>query len=105
MEKRVRFKSAWLPWVLIAPQMAIVLVFFGAATVLARSQHVGVDVFRRLLPARWQPGLIQLSHWVIAAVSASLCLSSLLLLVDTYNQTTPLGLPQWSYVYPVDDAA
>jgi sn-glycerol 3-phosphate transport system permease protein len=28
MEKRVRFKSSWLPWVLIAPQMAIVLVFF-----------------------------------------------------------------------------
>ena len=28
MEKRVRFKSAWLPWVLVAPQMAIVLVFF-----------------------------------------------------------------------------
>jgi len=28
MEKRVLFKSAWLPWVLVAPQMAIVLVFF-----------------------------------------------------------------------------
>ena len=28
MEKRVRFRSAWLPWALIAPQMAIVLVFF-----------------------------------------------------------------------------
>lgn len=28
MEKRVRFKSAWLPWLLIAPQMAIVGVFF-----------------------------------------------------------------------------
>ena len=28
MEKRVRFQSSWLPWVLIAPQMAIVLVFF-----------------------------------------------------------------------------
>lgn len=28
MEKRVRFVSSWLPWVLIAPQMAIVLVFF-----------------------------------------------------------------------------
>ena len=28
MEKRVRFKSRWLPWLLIAPQMAIVLVFF-----------------------------------------------------------------------------
>ncbi len=28
MEKRVLFNSPWLPWVLIAPQMAIVLVFF-----------------------------------------------------------------------------
>lgn len=28
MEKKVRFKSRWLPWVLIAPQLAIVLVFF-----------------------------------------------------------------------------
>ena len=28
MEKRVRFKSAWLPWLLVAPQMAGVGVFF-----------------------------------------------------------------------------
>jgi len=28
MEKRVQFRSAWLPWALIAPQMAVVLVFF-----------------------------------------------------------------------------
>jgi sn-glycerol 3-phosphate transport system permease protein len=28
MEKKVRFKSRWLPWVLLAPQLAIVLVFF-----------------------------------------------------------------------------
>ncbi|HYP84879.1 sn-glycerol-3-phosphate ABC transporter permease UgpA [Variovorax sp.] len=28
MEKRVLFRSAWLPWLLIAPQMAIILVFF-----------------------------------------------------------------------------
>lgn len=28
MEKRVRFRSAWLPWALVAPQLAIVLVFF-----------------------------------------------------------------------------
>ncbi len=28
MEKRVRFRSSWLPWVLVAPQLAIVLVFF-----------------------------------------------------------------------------
>ncbi len=28
VEKRVRFKNWWLPWVLIAPQMAIILAFF-----------------------------------------------------------------------------
>jgi sn-glycerol 3-phosphate transport system permease protein len=28
VEKRVRFKSWWLPWVLVAPQLVIVLVFF-----------------------------------------------------------------------------
>ena len=28
MEKRVRFKSSWLPWLLVAPQMLVVLVFF-----------------------------------------------------------------------------
>jgi sn-glycerol 3-phosphate transport system permease protein len=27
-EKRVRFKSWWLPWVLVAPQLVIVIVFF-----------------------------------------------------------------------------
>ena len=28
MEKRVRFKSRWLPWLLLAPQLAIILIFF-----------------------------------------------------------------------------
>jgi sn-glycerol 3-phosphate transport system permease protein len=28
MEKRVLFRSAWLPWLLIAPQMVVILVFF-----------------------------------------------------------------------------
>ncbi len=28
MEKRVFFKSKWLPWLLITPQMAIIMVFF-----------------------------------------------------------------------------
>ncbi len=85
----------------VARALMIVLVFFGAATVLSRSQHVGVDVFRRLLPAAWQAGAIQLAHWIVAAVSGCLALSSLLLLVDSWRQTTPLGLPQWMYVLPV----
>jgi sn-glycerol 3-phosphate transport system permease protein len=61
MEKRVLFKSAWLPWVLIAPQMAVILVFFfwpaGQAlyqSVLqqdafgATSEFVGMENFQRL---------------------------------------------------------
>ncbi len=61
VEKRVRFKSWWLPWVLIAPQMAVVLVFFywpaGQAlfqSVLQEdafgtsSQFVGLQNFQRL---------------------------------------------------------
>jgi len=40
-------------------------------------------------------------HWIIAGVSASLFVSSILLLVDTWGQTTPLGLAQWLYVFPV----
>lgn len=61
VEKRVRFKSWWLPWVLVAPQMAVVLVFFfwPAAQALWFSvlqqdafgtsvQFVGLDNFRAL---------------------------------------------------------
>ncbi|PPE71344.1 sn-glycerol-3-phosphate ABC transporter permease UgpA [Caldimonas thermodepolymerans] len=62
MEKRVRFRSRWLPWLLIAPQMAIVLVFFfwPAAQALYQSvlqqdafgmsvEFVGLENFQRLL--------------------------------------------------------
>ncbi len=61
VEKRVRFKSWWLPWVLIAPQMAIILIFFfwPASQALfyslqlqdafgASTQFVGLDNFRTL---------------------------------------------------------
>ena len=61
MEKRVLFKSAWLPWVLIAPQMAVILIFFfwPAGQALYQSvllqdafgtstEFVGLDNFRRL---------------------------------------------------------
>jgi len=59
--KRVRFQSAWLPWLLVAPQMAIVLVFFfwPAAQALYQSvlqqdafgtstEYVGLENFERL---------------------------------------------------------
>ncbi|SFO54218.1 TRAP transporter, DctM subunit [Variovorax sp. OK605] len=85
----------------VARALMVIQVFFGAATVLARSQHVGVDLFRGMLPASWQPALIQLGSWIVVGVSASLFASSCELLADSYNMTTSIGLPQWIYVYPV----
>ncbi len=62
MEKRVFFRSAWLPYLLVAPQLAITLVFFfwPAAQALwfaflrqdafgMRSEFAGLDNFRDLL--------------------------------------------------------
>ena len=61
MEKRVRFSSRWLPYVLVSPQIAVTLVFFfwPAAQALywstllqdafaAKAQFVGWDNFRAL---------------------------------------------------------
>ncbi|MCM2345351.1 MAG: sn-glycerol-3-phosphate ABC transporter permease UgpA [Acidovorax soli] len=62
MEKRVLFRSAWLPWVLIAPQLLIIGIFFfwPAAQAVIQSfqmedafgmstEWVGLDNFRQLL--------------------------------------------------------
>ena len=62
VEKRVRFRSWWLPWVLLAPQVAVIAVFFfwpaGQALLQSlqqqdafglRVERVGLDNFRRLL--------------------------------------------------------
>ena len=62
MEKRVLFRSAWLPWALIAPQLAIIGVFFFWPAFQAVLQSfqledafgtsvewVGLDNFSRLL--------------------------------------------------------
>ena len=62
MEKRVVFRSGWLPWLLLVPQMTVILVFFfwPAAQALLQSlqqqdpfgmsiEFVGLDNFRQLL--------------------------------------------------------
>ncbi|MBK7025921.1 MAG: sn-glycerol-3-phosphate ABC transporter permease UgpA [Polaromonas sp.] len=61
MEKRVQFKSSWLPWALIAPQVIIISVFFfwpaGQAVLQSfqlqdafgtSTEWVGLDNFKRL---------------------------------------------------------
>lgn len=62
MEKRVVFRSSWLPWLLLLPQMAVILVFFfwPAAQAILQSlqqqdafgtsvEFVGMANFRQLL--------------------------------------------------------
>ena len=61
MEKRVVFRSAWLPYALVAPQIAITIVFFFWPAIQAgyysfqlqdafgeRTQFVGFENFRAL---------------------------------------------------------
>lgn len=61
MEKRVVFRSRWLPWALLAPQLAVILIFFfwpaGQALVQSFQQSdafgtsvewVGLENFQRL---------------------------------------------------------
>ena len=85
----------------IARALMVTQVFLGAAAVLGRAQHVGIDSFRGLFPASWRPAMIQLCDWIIVAVSVALFLSSCALFDDSRDQTTPIGLPQWIYVFPV----
>jgi tripartite ATP-independent transporter DctM subunit len=85
----------------IARALMVMQVFFGAATVLGRERHVGIDSIRGLLPGAWQPALIQLCYWIIVGVSLALFLSSCELFSDSRGQTTSFGLPQIILVLPV----
>jgi len=85
----------------IARALMVMQVFFGAATVLGRERHVGIDTLRGLLPRRWHPAMVQLCHWIIVGVSLALFLSSCALFGDSRGQTTSFGLPQNILVLPV----
>lgn len=85
----------------VARGLMVMLVFLGGATVLARRQHVHVDFFRALLPAGWQQVALQIGGWAVAGTAAGLAVSSWLLLEDSTNVSTPMGMPQWLNVLPV----
>jgi tripartite ATP-independent transporter DctM subunit len=85
----------------IARALMVTQTFLGAAAALGRAQHVGIDSFRGLFPVLWRPAVVQLCHWVIVAVSVALFLSACALLADSRSQTTPFGLPQSIYVFPL----
>jgi sn-glycerol 3-phosphate transport system permease protein len=72
VEKRVRFRSRWLPWALLAPQVTIIAVFFfwpaGQALVQSLQQQdafgtsvewVGAENFRNLSPTRATSSIVR----------------------------------------------
>jgi len=85
----------------IARALMGALVFLGAATALGRAQHVGVESLRKLFPAHWRASVVQLCHWIVVAVAVALLASAIALLRDVQGQTTPIGLPQSIYVWPL----
>ncbi|MBV9636042.1 MAG: TRAP transporter small permease, partial [Methylobacteriaceae bacterium] len=85
----------------VARALMVTQVFLGAATMVGRGGHAGIDAARGLFPPSWRPYLVQFSAWVIAAISVAILGSSIDLLIDSEGQTTPFGLPGWIFVYPV----
>ena len=103
MEKRVTFSHRWLPWALIAPQMAVVLVFFfwPAGQALYQSllledafggnrQFVGLDNFKSLFadPSYWASFK---TTAVFSVLVAGLGMSIALLLAVCANRVIRLG--------------
>jgi sn-glycerol 3-phosphate transport system permease protein len=103
VEKRVTFRHRWLPWALIAPQMAVVLVFFfwPAGQALYQSllledafggnrQFVGLDNFKSLFadPTYWASFK---TTAVFSVLVAGLGMSIALVLAVCANRVIRLG--------------
>lgn len=86
MEKRVVFRSAWLPWVLMAPQLVVIAVFFfwPAYQALLQSlqqsdafgtsvQWVGLENFRHL----WNDESYLASFYTTAVFSSAVAVSGI----------------------------
>jgi len=102
MEKRVRFKSRWLPWALVAPQLAITVIFFywPAAQALLQSvmmdapfggslEFVGLDNFRQLFN---DPGyLASFKTTAVFSILVAVCGLSVSLLLATMANRVARG--------------
>ena len=85
----------------VASALMVTLIFLGAASVLGRQKHVGIDVFLHQFPSHWRAALEQSADWIEVSVSLMLLVSTIVLLIDSQGQTTSLGLPQWMILAPV----
>ena len=84
----------------VAGILMVMLIFLGAASVVGRQKHVGIDVFLGLFPCACKR-LSASGLWIEVAVSLLLLVSTVDLWIDTQGQTTPIGFPQWMVLTPV----
>jgi sn-glycerol 3-phosphate transport system permease protein len=102
VEKRVVFRSSWLPWALMAPQLLVIVLFFfwpaGQALVQSLQQSdpfgtsvewVGLDNFRDL----WRDGTYLASFYTTAIFSTSVAVAgiSLSLLLAVFADRVSRG--------------
>ena len=60
MEKRVVFRSSWLPWALMAPQLLVIVLFFFWPAGQALGRRHGDPQYLSTDRGRWTPALHQL---------------------------------------------
>jgi tripartite ATP-independent transporter DctM subunit len=84
----------------VASALMGMLVFLGSGTVLARGRHSGMDALRQALPQPWRMPLTRLSDWIVVLVAAGIVVASVRMGLISVGETTPIGLPQWIFVYP-----
>ena len=56
----------------VARALLMLLVFLGASIGLARSQHMGIDTVRGMLPERAREVVLQGCNWIVLVVAAVL---------------------------------
>ncbi len=85
----------------VARSLLMLLVFLGATIGLAKSQHMGIDTVRGMLPERGRDHVLQGCNWIVLIVAAVLSWSGAELMLSSQGQITPFGLPQMLLVAPV----
>jgi len=85
----------------VASALMGMLVFLGAGNSAGPRPNIPAwSSVRQLFPQRWHAAMIQVCHWIIAAVAGGLVFASVQLALISVGEITPLGLPQWIFIYP-----
>jgi len=113
MEKRVRFRSSSLPWLLLAPQLAVIVIFFfwpaGQALLQSLQQQdafgtsvewVGLDNFRRLFADESYLASFKITAVFSALVAVSGLALSLTLAVFADRVARGSGLYRTLLIWP-----